>query len=371
MSDLRTSDFDYSLPEELIAARPADRREEARLLHLDRETKAIAHRHVYDLPSLLRSGDLLVVNDTRVIPARLLGKRVPGGGRVEALLIRPLPAAGEEASSGTQRWEALVRPGKKIRPGDRIVFATDRLEAEVAGFGEGPGARILEFQWRGGTWDETLQAIGKTPLPPYILRRRQKGHLTYPWDDDLSTPEDRERYQTVYAREPGSIAAPTAGLHFTPELLAQLERRGIERAAVTLHVGPGTFLPVETEDPENHPMHEEEYEIPAESAERIERARSEGRRIVGVGTTVVRVLEHVMTENGHVAPGRGATRLLILPGYRFQAIGALLTNFHLPRSTLLMLVSAFVGRDFILRAYDEAVRERYRFYSYGDAMLIE
>jgi len=372
MGDLHTSDFDYHLPEELIADHPADRRDEARLIHLLREDQSIRHVHIFDLPSLLRPGDLLVVNDTRVIPARLLGRRAPGGGRVEVLLVRPhAPTTTEESGTSISRWEALVRPGKKIRPGDRLVFDPDRLEAVVAGFAEGPGARLLDFCWHGDSWDEVLEAIGKTPLPPYILRRRQKGHVTYPWDDDLTTAEDRERYQTVYARVSGSVAAPTAGLHFTPEVLRELDRHGIERASVTLHVGPGTFQPVETENPAEHPMHEEDYEISEDAAERIERAREDGRRIVGVGTTVVRVLEHVASAKGRIVPGGGSTRLLVLPGYRFKVIGALLTNFHLPLSTLLMLVAAFAGREFVLRAYDEAVRQQYRFYSYGDAMLIE
>jgi S-adenosylmethionine:tRNA ribosyltransferase-isomerase len=390
MTELHTSDFDYHLREELIAARPADRREQARLLHLTRADGGIGHRHIYDLPSLLRDGDLLVVNDTRVIPARLLGRRAPGGGRVEALLIRSMPVANAAsnplspslppASSppensprppGVVRWEALVRPGKRIRVGDRLVFDPDRLEAVVAGFGEGPGARILEFSWRGGTWDEVLETVGKTPLPPYILRRRQSGALTYPWDDGLTTDEDRVRYQTVYARQRGSIAAPTAGLHFTPEILDELRGRGIERAAVTLQVGPGTFQPVETDDPRQHPMHEEEYVMTDSEADRIEAARAAGRRIVAVGTTVVRVLEHVVSVHGRIVPDRGATRLLILPGHEFKSVGVLLTNFHLPRSTLLMLVSAFAGRELVLRAYEEAVNRRYRFYSYGDAMLVE
>jgi S-adenosylmethionine:tRNA ribosyltransferase-isomerase len=373
---MHTRDFDYELPEELIAAHPAQRRDEARLLHLRCDSGAITHGGIGDLPRLLRRGDVLVVNDTRVIPARLLGRRVPGGGRTELLLIRsvdtaePCPPAPEGKASC--RWEALVRPGKKIRPGDRIVFGDGQLEGKVAHFAPGAGSRIIEFQWPANQrWDEILDALGKTPLPPYILRRRQEGHRTYPWDDNLSIPEDRERYQTVYARVPGSVAAPTAGLHFTAELLERLTEQGIERVAVTLHVGPGTFLPVEVEEPEHHPMHEEEYEVSESAARTIETAWQSGRRIVAVGTTVVRVLEHVAGLHGEIVAGNGSTQLLILPGYEFQRVGALLTNFHLPRSTLLMLVAAFAGPEHILNAYREAVRERYRFYSYGDAMFLD
>ncbi len=391
-----TSDFDYHLPEELIASHPAARRDEARLLALGAADAAPRHLHVSDLPNLLRAGDLLVVNDTRVIPARLLGRRAPGGGRIEVLLVRPtVEKPGGEATSAP-RWEVLVRPGKKVHAGDRIVFEPGAFEATVVGHRSGPGERVLEFLCGGGRdLRQWIEAFGKIPLPPYILRRRQcesGERLTYPWDDHLSTSDDRERYQTVYARDPGSIAAPTAGLHFTPELLRALEARGVERTSITLHIGPGTFQKVETENPAEHVMHEEEFEVEREAADAIERARREGRRIVAVGTTVVRVLEHLARENaekpaaalksgpgaayipdggGAITPGRGATRLFILPGYNFRVVDAMLTNFHLPRSTLLMLICAFAGRERVLAAYEEAIRQRYRFYSYGDATFLE
>jgi len=371
---MRTSDFDYHLPEEQIAALPAARREDARLLVLAADAAAPRHLSVRDLPGLLRRGDLLVLNESRVIPARLLGRRAPWGGRVEVLLTRRLDESHPEkdaAREGACRWEALVRPGKKIHLGDQIIFDPGRLSGRVEGFGEGAGARVIALEWRGGAWSEILESVGKTPLPPYILRRRQAGSLTYPWDDALTLPEDRERYQTVYARRPGSVAAPTAGLHFSPELLADLERLGIEKAFVTLHIGPGTFQKVECEDPAAHEMHEEAYELSEEAAAAINKARGEGRRVIAVGTTAVRVLETVARETGEVRAGGGATRLFILPGFEFRVVDAMLTNFHLPRSTLLMLVCAFAGRERVLAAYEEAVREGYRFYSYGDATYFE
>jgi len=335
-----TSDFDYDLPASSIAQEPAPRGE-SRLLVLDR-TGPDRHAHVCDLPRLLRPGDLLVLNDTRVIPARLFG-RSTGGGKMEILLIEPL---------AEREWDALVRPGRRARPGARIEIA-EGLTAEVA------DKREDRYRLRFSEPVEPhLERLGHIPLPPYIHRP--------------DTPEDRERYQTVYASRPGAVAAPTAGLHFTEELLREIETAGIELAQVTLHVGIGTFKPVSAERIEEHRMERERYEIGEETAEALRRAREAGRRIVAVGTTVVRTLEGAARAGGgEVRAGSGATDLFITPGFNFHVVDALLTNFHLPRSTLLMLVSAFAGRERVLAAYEEAVREGYRFYSYGDAMLLE
>ena len=330
-----TSDFDYDLPAASIAQEAAPRGE-SRLLVLDR-TGPDRHARVRDLPRLLRPGDLLVLNDTRVIPARLFG-RSAGGGRMEVLLVERL---------GEREWEALVKPGKRARPGARIDF-DEGLTAEVAGKGE--DRYRLRFS---DPVEPHLERLGHIPLPPYIHRP--------------DTSEDRERYQTVYAKTPGAIAAPTAGLHFTEDLLREIEEAGVGIARVTLHVGIGTFKPVSAERIEEHRMDRERYEIGEEAAEAIRRAE----RIVAVGTTVVRTLESAAIETGEVRAGSGSTELFITPGFRFQAVDALLTNFHLPRSTLLMLVSAFAGRERVLAAYEEAVREGYRFYSYGDAMFAE
>ena len=363
---VRTDLFDYHLPKELIAAQPAARREGSRLLVLDRATGAVTHRVFGDIGGLLRAGDLLVVNDSRVIPARMHGKRLATGGAVEFLLLeRVAPPPGEEAAG--DRWLVLCKPAKKLKPGERVYFANKRLEARVMHY-RGEGEREVEFSvpdvlpW--------LDELGEMPLPPYILQRRRDMHLRGADPKTLLMPDDPERYQTVYARDPGSVAAPTAGLHFTPEMLARLEAAGVERVSVTLHVGPGTFRPVETEDISQHPMHAERFSIPPATADAVNRARAAGRRVVAVGTTSVRSLESACGEDGAVQPGDHETRLMIAPGYRFRAVDALLTNFHLPRSTLLMLVAAFAGREQVLAAYDEAIRERYRFYSYGDAMLI-
>lgn len=343
--------FDFELSPGQIAQRPAERRDVSRLLVLERASGAIrAHGRVADLPELLSPGDLLVTNDTRVFPARLLGRRDPSGGAVECLLLRRLDR---------ERWEALVHPGQKLKPGKLMVF-------------EGPGmvlhGEILERHFHGRRtirlWAEggldaepVIDAIGHIPLPPYIHRSDER--------------EDRERYQTVFARARGSVAAPTAGLHFTSELLDRLEARGVERAEVTLHVGYGTFKPVHAEHVEEHRVDEEVYDIPEEAAARIERARRGGRRVIAVGTTTTRALEAAAIEGrGRVTAGRAATGLFIYPGFDFQVIGGLFTNFHLPRSSLLMLVSAFAGRERVLAAYQEAVARGYRFYSYGDAMLI-
>jgi len=337
-----TSDFDYDLPASSIAQEPVPRGE-SRLLVLDRSGPE-RHAQVLDLPRLLRPGDLLVLNDTRVIPARLFGRRAGGGGRMELLLV-------ERASE--REWEALVKPGKRARPGTAIELGPG-LAAEVVAKGE-EGRYRLRFS---EPVEPHLERLGHVPLPPYIHRP--------------DTPEDRERYQTVYARSPGAIAAPTAGLHFTAELLRQIEDAGIGIARVTLHVGIGTFKPVSAERVEDHRMDRERYEIGEEAAEAIRRARERSSRIVAVGTTVVRTLESAaLVGGGQVRAGGGSTALFITPGFRFQVVDALLTNFHLPRSTLLMLVSAFAGRERSLAAYEEAVREGYRFYSYGDAMLME
>jgi S-adenosylmethionine:tRNA ribosyltransferase-isomerase len=307
---------------------------------LDRAAGRIEHRVVRDLPGLLRPGDLLVVNDTRVMAARLFGRRADTGGAVEILLVRPLTDT---------RWEALMKPARRAAEGRRFVFATQEGELDAECAGRSGEMVVLEFA---RPFDPAR--VGEVPLPPYITQFRG----------------DPERYQTVYSREPRSAAAPTAGLHFTPELLARLEAAGIERTAVTLEVGPGTFKPVNVDDPREFDLHAEHVTVPEEAALRIQQARAEGRRVVAVGTTVVRTLEHVARECGEVVPYAGWTSLKILPGDEFRAVDVLMTNFHLPKSTLLMLVCAFAGYDVVMAAYREAVRERYRFYSFGDAMLI-
>lgn len=357
---MRTDLFDYHLPKELIAATPAEKRDASRLLVLRRDTQTLEHAVFAMLGNYLTSGDLLVINDSRVIRARLHGKRMATGGHVEFLLVErhsPAPNAGKDA------WLVLCRPARKLKPGEMVYFANKRLMARILHYA-GAGERIVEFDCPNVL--EWLDQIGEVPLPPYIVQRRRE--LFGPRREVL--PEDVERYQTVYAREPGSVAAPTAGLHFTPELMESLKQQGVRFARVTLHVGPGTFKPVEAEEVEQHRMHTEHYSIPPETVAAIEETRQMGKRVVAVGTTVVRTLEAAADEEGRVRSGDGATDLMILPSYRFRVVDALITNFHLPRSTLLMLVAAFAGREFVLRAYEEAVAQRYRFYSYGDAMLI-
>ncbi len=345
---MRTADFDYPLPRELIAQAPIELRDHSRLLVVDRTRDTLAHRFFYELPYLLRAGDLLVLNDSRVVPARLYGWRADTGGHVELLLLR-------RESPGV--WQCLGKPGKGLRPGVRVAF-DQGLEARVIDAYD-DGLRLVELN------DETLvERVGQVPLPPYI-----------------HTPlEDPERYQTVYAGRTedkrGSVAAPTAGLHFTQELMERLKAAGVEMAFVTLHVGLDTFRPVEEEDPRKHKLHTEFWTVSSETADAVNLARREGRRIVAVGTTSVRVLEQaalLAEARGHaeVQPGAGWADLFILPGHRFRLVDALLTNFHLPRSSLLMLVSAFAGRKRVLAAYQEAVRHNYRFYSFGDAMLME
>jgi S-adenosylmethionine:tRNA ribosyltransferase-isomerase len=339
---MKLSDFDYSLPRHLIAQAPARPRDSARLLVLFRESGRVEHRVFRDLPEYLRDEDIVVLNDTRVLPARLRARRATGG-HVEVLLLRPV--------SGTA-WQALVRPGRRIREGERLVFAPGILEG-TAGPPTPSGVRTLTLTYAGDL-REILDRVGEMPVPPYIER---------PLDDASD-------YQTVYAEKAGAVAAPTAGLHFTPPLLEAIRRRGIGIAFLTLHVGLGTFRSVEAENVTDHRMDSELYEIGAEAAAAINRVRATGGRRVLVGTTCVRTLESVVREDGRVAAGTGWTDLFITPGFRFLATDALVTNFHLPRTTLLMLVSAFAGRERILAAYEEAIRREYRFYSFGDAMLV-
>lgn len=331
----------YDLPEERIAQTPVEPRDHSRLMVLHRDTDQIEHRHFYDVIDYLNPGDVLVINETRVIPARLFGERA-GGGACEVLLLRQL---------GPKRWETLVKPGKKLKPGAEITFGGGRLRARIAETTD-VGGRIVDFDCD-GTFEAALDELGEMPLPPYIHERL----------------EDKERYQTVYAKQEGSAAAPTAGLHFTPELLDRIREKGVDVVPVLLHVGLGTFRPVKTENVEEHEMHSEYFEVTAEAAARINAARERGGRVVAVGTTSVRTLESA-AENGVLLPRRGETSIFIKPGYRFQMVDALITNFHLPGSTLVMLVSALYDRKKILAAYEEAVRDEYRFFSFGDAMLI-
>ncbi len=353
---MRISDFDYTLPPERIAQTPVEPRDSSRLLVVHRDTGAFEHHIFRDVIEYLRPGDLLVANQSRVLPARLIGVKEGTGGQVEVLL---LAARGDV---GPNCWEALVRPGKRIHTGQRLSFGDGALAAEVLEPTEA-GGRVVQLIAREGTVAEAVARVGVTPLPPYIHER-----LT-----------DAERYQTVYAREPGSAAAPTAGLHFTTELLERVEAMGVGIAYVTLHIGLDTFRPVEKDDLTDHVMHSEEIEMTAETAERINATRAAGGRIIAVGTTSVRTLEAVAqitasegaADQSHVVqPYFGRTRLFITPGYQFRAVDAMITNFHLPRSTLLALVSAFAGRELILRAYQEAIEQEYRFYSFGDAMLL-
>lgn len=346
---MRLEDLDYDLPEELVAQSPPARREDARLLVVERATGALHDRRVSDLPEWLRAGDMLALNETRVRPARLDVRR-ESGGRVELLFVRPEGDAG----GAEERWRVLAKPAKHARHGARLATADGALVLEVVGEGE-LGERTVRVA--SGALDATLRAQGAIPLPPYIRRA-----------PDAS---DLERYQTVFARIDGAVASPTAGLHFTPELLAALASRGVGSARVLLHVGPGTFRPVTTEDPRAHRMDEEWFDLSADAAASLAAARAAGGRIVAVGTTSVRTLESACDANaGALAAASGWTRKFIYPPYRFQAVDALMTNFHLPRTTLLLLVAAFAGGDLLRAAYAHAVRERYRFYSYGDAMLV-
>ncbi len=346
------TDFDYYLPEELIAQKPADKRDCSRLMIVNREKNTIEHKHFYDIIDELRPTDCLVLNNSKVLPARLFGVKENTGAKVEFLLIKRKEG---------DIWESMVRPGKRLKIGDRVSFSEDgRLCAEILDYGE-DGTRIVKFFYD-GIFLERLEELGKMPLPPYIERE--------------SRPEDKDRYQTVYCKEEGSVAAPTAGLHFTKELLQKAEEKGVRLAYVTLHVGIGTFRPVKCERIEDHHMHFEEYEISSETAEIINSTIKAGGRIVSVGTTSTRTVESAAyfdEEAGKylVNAGNGSTGIFIYPGYDFKIINSLITNFHLPKSTLLMLISALYNREDILKAYEVAVREKYRFFSYGDAMFIE
>ncbi|MBI2219674.1 MAG: tRNA preQ1(34) S-adenosylmethionine ribosyltransferase-isomerase QueA [Acidobacteria bacterium] len=350
---MRVSDFDFELPPELIAQEAAPRGT-SRLLVLDRGSGATRHARIGDLPGLLAPGDLLVVNDTRVFPARLLGRRAPSGGAVECMLVERIGGTGS-----SEEWDALMHPGQKLKPGARLVFQgpAGTLHGEVLErrfFGR---RRIRLWAVDGPEVGALIDALGHVPLPPYIHRPDRA--------------DDRERYQTIYARRRGSVAAPTAGLHFTGDILRALDARGVGRVSITLHVGYGTFQPVRAADVEQHVVEAERYEIEDAAAAQINRALDDGRRIVAVGTTTTRALESAaIAGSGRLGPGRGEASLFIYPGYTFRVVQALLTNFHLPKSSLLMLVSAFAGREPVLAAYREAVAERYRFYSYGDAMLV-
>jgi S-adenosylmethionine:tRNA ribosyltransferase-isomerase len=353
---LATSAYDYELPAELIASHPAAERDASRLLIVRRDRDTFAHRTFRDISDLIDPGDVVVLNETRVLPARLLGTR-SGGGAAEIVLLHPVPdRAGQQGAPGMQwshEWLALVRPGARLRAGRSVRIADDLRVDILAALPDGTRSVRLSTSLDVRT---ALERYGRMPLPPYIERAAE--------------PSDAERYQTVYARADGSVAAPTAGLHFTPALLDALRTKGVALAKVVLHVGVGTFRPVEVEDPAKHPMHAEWYEVNEDEAQRMNDARRSGARLWAVGTTVVRTLESVADDSGAVRGGSGWTRLFIRPGYRFRAVDALITNFHLPRSTLLMLVSAFAGYDRTRAAYDAAIRERYRFYSYGDAMAI-
>lgn len=340
---MKTSDFYFDLPEELIAQEPLKDRSSSRLLVANKNTESISHKHFRDIKEYLKAGDCLVINDTRVLPARLHGERVGTGAHIEVLLL---------VRKSIDTWEVLVRPGKKARPGDKISFGDGRLTAEVLETIEG-GNRIIKFYYE-GVFENILDELGEMPLPPYITHKL----------------EDKERYQTVYAKHDGSAAAPTAGLHFTPELLKEIEEMGVKIAHVTLHVGLGTFRPVKAEDILDHEMHSEYYVVEEDQAAIMNEARKNGGRIIAVGTTSTRTLESVTDENGIVHAGSGWTKIFIYPGYTFKAVDCMITNFHLPESTLVMLVSALAGREHVLNAYEIAVQEKYRFFSFGDAMLI-
>ena len=339
---MKTSDFNFELPEELIAQTPLERRDSCRLLTLDKNTGAVGHHHFYDLPDFLRPGDCLVLNDSRVLPARLIGHR-PTGGTCEVLLL---------VDRGEGCWECLVRPGKKLRTGAQIIFGQGQLTATIERELE-DGKRLVQFHYQ-GIFLEILEELGKMPLPPYI-----KAEL-----------ENQERYQTVYSKVVGSAAAPTAGLHFTPELLDNIQEMGVKVCYVTLHVGLGTFRPVKAEDIRDHEMHSEFCMISQETADIINETKRNGGRVICVGTTSCRTIESFAAEDGTMTQRSGWTNIFIYPGYRFKVLDALVTNFHLPQSTLIMLVSALAGHEHVLNAYQEAVKEKYRFFSFGDAMLI-
>ena len=343
MSNLKTSDFYYDLPEELIAQTPAEPRDSSRMLVYNRADDTISHEHFYDITNHLQKGDLLVINNTRVIPARLYGEKEGTGGKIEFLLL---------TRKEQDIWEVILKPGKKAKPGARFIFGGGLLTAEILDT-VNDGNRLVKFYYE-GLFENVLDTLGEMPLPPYITE-----HL-----------QDRERYQTVYSKHEGSAAAPTAGLHFTPELLKQIEGKGVNLAYVTLHVGLGTFRPVKVEDVENHKMHSEFFEITKETADIINKTKENGGRVISVGTTSTRVLETVCDDFGFVKEQSGWTDIFIYPPYKFKCPDALITNFHLPESTLLMLVSSLATKEIIMNAYSEAVKEKYRFFSFGDAMFI-
>lgn len=343
MTELKKSDFYFDLPQELIAQDPLEDRSASRLLVLNRETGAVEHHTFKEIADYLRPGDCLVLNNTKVIPARLLGVKEDTGAAIEILLLK---------RRDSDVWETLVKPGKKARPGAKIVFGDGCLRAEVLDIVE-EGNRLIRFDYE-GIFEEVLDRLGEMPLPPYITHKLQ----------------DKNRYQTVYAKYEGSAAAPTAGLHFTEELLSQIGEMGVNIAYVTLHVGLGTFRPVKADNLSEHHMHSEHYQVTQETADLINRTKESGGRVICVGTTSCRTVESAADENGRVQPGCGDTEIFIYPGYRFKVLDCLITNFHLPESTLVMLVSALAGREQVLAAYQEAVEERYRFFSFGDAMFI-
>ena len=340
---MKTSDFFYDLPEELIAQDPLEDRTASRLLVLNRETGAVEHKIFSDVIDYLNDGDCLVINNTRVIPARLIGEKEGTGGKIEVLLLK---------RRANDVWETLVKPGKKLRPGARVTFGDGRLKADILEIAE-EGNRLVRFYYE-GIFEEILDSLGEMPLPPYITHKL----------------EDKEMYQTVYAKFDGSAAAPTAGLHFTKELLSKIEEKGIKIASITLHVGLGTFRPVKVDDVNNHHMHTEWYEVNAEAADIINETKRNGGRVICVGTTSCRTIESVADENGYMKAKTGETDIFIYPGYKFKVMDGLITNFHLPESTLVMLVSAFAGKENVLAAYETAVKERYRFFSFGDAMIL-
>ncbi len=339
----KITDYDFDLPPELIAQAPLPVRHDSRLLVLDKQTGAIEHSRFRDIGTFLQSGDCLVVNDTKVLPARLFGQKVDGESEIEVVLLKQLSLTD---------WETLVRPGRRAKVGTQLTFGNGELQGQIID-NTSAGGRVIRFQFE-GEFLQVLDRLGQMPLPPYIHEKLV----------------DRDRYQTVYAREPGSAAAPTAGLHFTDELLSSLQHQGIRLAKLTLHVGLGTFRPVQVEDIEEHQMHAEYYTVTQECADTINAARQDGKRVFAVGTTSARTLETVAAEDGTVPVASGWTDIFIYPGYRFKVMDGLITNFHLPKSTLVMLVSAFAGREHVLAAYHEAIEQRYRFYSFGDAMLI-
>ena len=341
---MKTSDFDFYLPEELIAQHPLEKRDYSRLMVLDKATGEIEHKHFYDVLDYLNEGDTLVLNNTRVMPARLIGEKVESGGKIEFLLLKRIEG---------DKWECLAKPGKRAKIGTEFTFGSGKLKCKVVDIVE-EGNRIIEFSYD-GIFEQVLDELGEMPLPPYITERL----------------DDRERYQTVYSKEQGSAAAPTAGLHFTKELLEKVKEKGVNIAYVTLHVGLGTFRPVKVDDVNEHVMHSEFYQLDEENANIINETKTRGNKIISVGTTSTRTLETIGDENGFVKAQSGWTNIFIYPGYEFKVVDKLITNFHLPESTLIMLVSALAGKEKVMNAYNEAVKERYRFFSFGDSMIIK